>query len=144
MRPKLKHSPARGFTLLEVIVALAVLAIALAAVIKGVAANVDNMSYLRDRTLAHWVGMNKIVESQVRGDWPAPAKTEGKTSMAEREWYWKITMEKTPDPEVRRMAVEVRDRPDDDQALVRLTGFLGKPQQGSADDAGLSPGGEQL
>lgn len=134
----------RGFTLLEVIVALAVLSIALAAVIKGVGSTVGNMSYLRDRTLAHWVGMNKIVESQVRRDWPSPEKTEGKTAMGEREWHWKITMIKTPDPNVRRMEIEVRAGIDDKQALERIVSYLGKPQQGSAEGAGLGNSGDEL
>jgi general secretion pathway protein I len=93
-------------------------------VIKGIGANVSNMSYLRDRTLAHWVGMNIVTESQVRRDWPDPPETDGTTLMGEREWHWKITVEDTPDPDVRLMEVEVRAREDDRQALTHLISYL--------------------
>ncbi|MEO5573337.1 MAG: type II secretion system minor pseudopilin GspI [Gammaproteobacteria bacterium] len=118
----------RGFTLLEVMVALAVLAIAMAAVIKGIGANVSNMAYLRDRTLAHWVGMDIITESQVRRDWPDPPETDGAMLMGEREWHWQITVEETPDPDVRRMVVETRANKDDRQALTHLISYLVNPQ----------------
>ncbi|MEO5702998.1 MAG: type II secretion system minor pseudopilin GspI [Gammaproteobacteria bacterium] len=123
-RPDCPTRSQRGFTLLEVMVALAVLAIAMAAVIKGIGANVSNMSYLRDRTLTHWVAMNKITESQVRRDWPDPPETEGTALMGEREWHWTIEVEETPDPEVRRMDVEVRANEDDPQALTHLVSYL--------------------
>lgn len=130
MKPKPDFQPRnqRGFTLLEVMVALAVLAIAMAAVIKGVGANVSNAGYMRDRTLAHWVAMNKVTESQVRRDWPDPPEEEGTALMGEREWHWTIIVEETPDPEVRRMDVEVRASADDQQALTRLTSYLVNPQ----------------
>ncbi|HLA75555.1 MAG TPA: type II secretion system minor pseudopilin GspI [Gammaproteobacteria bacterium] len=124
MYPLRRHA---GFTLLEVMVALAVLAIALAALVKGVSANVDNSAYLRDRTLAHWVAMNKIAEAQVRHDWPAVGSSEGTALMAVREWHWKIIIAATADPNVRRMDVEVRANARDTQALTKLISYLGKP-----------------
>lgn len=117
----------RGFTLLEVMVALAVLAIALAALIKGVSANVGNQSYLRDRTLANWVAQNKIAEAQARQDYPAAGNSEGDMLLAEREWHWKMIVAATPDPNVRRLDVEVRAAKGDAQPLVTLISYLGKP-----------------
>lgn len=117
----------RGFTLLEVMVALAVLAIALAALIKGVSANVDNQAYLRDRTLAHWVGMNKVAEFHARREWPGAGTRAGTALMAERVWQWKALVATTPDPNVRRLDVEVRASAAAKQPLVTLTGYLGKP-----------------
>lgn len=126
-KPDYRTRTQRGFTLLEVMVALAVLAIALAAVIKGVGANAGNMSYLRDRTLAHWVAMNKIAESQARRDWPDPPESEGAALMGEHEWHWKILMEKTPNPDVRRMSIEVRTNESDRQAMTHLVAYLFNP-----------------
>ena len=66
----------RGFTLLEVLVALAVVAIALGAGIKAAGSNIDNAAYLRDRTLAHWVAMNKLAEMETMKKFPSPGTTE--------------------------------------------------------------------
>ncbi|MEW6353106.1 MAG: type II secretion system minor pseudopilin GspI [Pseudomonadota bacterium] len=121
------HSPQSGFTLLEVMVALAVLAIALAALIKGVSATAGNQSYLRDRTLANWVAQNKIAEAQARRDYPPAGDSEGDMLLAEREWRWKMIVATTPDSNVRRIDVEVRAAKDDAQPLVTLISYLGKP-----------------
>lgn len=119
---------ARGFTLIEIMVALAVLAIALAAVLKGVSAHVNNAVYLRDRTLAHWVALNKLTEMQVKRDWPAAGATQGTSLMAGHEWHWTVTVQDTPDPSVRRVDVAVRADPAARSALTTLVGYLARPQ----------------
>lgn len=119
---------ARGFTLIEIMVALAVLAIALAAVLQGISAHVNNAAYLRDRTLAHWVALNKLTEMQVRRDWPASGATQGTSLMAGHEWRWTATVQDTPDPSVRRVDVAVRADPAARSALTTLVGYLARPE----------------
>ncbi len=118
----------RGFTLLEVLVALAVLAIALAAIIRGVSANAFNSAYLRDRTFAHWVAENRLAELQVDRTWPGAGESKGTAMMAGREWYWKLTRKETPDPDVLQIVVEVRADPDDRDPVSSLDGYLGRPR----------------
>ena len=60
-----------GFTLLEVMVALAVIAFALAAAVSAVSGNTRNAAGLQQRTYAHWVAMNKMAELQISQQWPA-------------------------------------------------------------------------
>lgn len=114
----------RGFTLLEVLVALAVLALALSAGIKGAGSNVENTAYLRDRTLAHWVAMNKMTELDVFQKYPAPDNTERGTSvLAGHEWHWNVrtTLEKIVEPyEFGVATIEVRRAEKDEQALSTL------------------------
>ncbi|MEQ6340861.1 MAG: type II secretion system minor pseudopilin GspI [Gammaproteobacteria bacterium] len=117
----------RGFTLIEVLVALAVLAISLAAVINGISANVSNAAHLRDRTLAHWVAMNKVAEVQTGGIFPDTGVTKGEAMLAERAWYWSMTVAGTADANVRRLDVEVRTRQDGGQSLARLVAYAGRP-----------------
>lgn len=98
----------RGFTLLEVMVALAVLSIALAAMIKGVAANASNAAYLRDRSLAHWVGMNVVAEQRLAQEWNELGVKSGEEEMGQHTWHWSSKLSKTFDEDVRRLDVEVR------------------------------------
>lgn len=117
-----------GFTLIEVLIALAVLAIALSAVIKGVSANANNAAHLRDRMLAHWVTMNKVTELQVDTVFPPPGVTTGVMLMAEQEWAWQVTVSTTPDANIRRLDVEVRSRKEDKQPLDSVIAYAGQPQ----------------
>lgn len=119
---------ARGFTLLEVMVALAVLAIALAAIIKGVGTQVSNQSYLRDRTLAHWVAMNKVAELQIARKWPEAGSETGSAPMGPHEWFWKTTVQNTPDPDVRRMDVAV-SATEGAEPVTTLVSYLLKPNE---------------
>ena len=64
------HPRARGFTLVEVLVALAVLAIALAAVMRAMAQAVDTTVSLREHSVALWVAQNRLMEHEMRQDWP--------------------------------------------------------------------------
>lgn len=113
-----------GFTLLEVIVALAILAITLSAIIKTTAENAENVRYLRDRTLAHWVAMNVLTDIRVRKEWSPLGKREGTAMMANREWFWILHTENTLDEELRRVTIEVRSTPTMQEPLAVLVGFI--------------------
>lgn len=117
----------RGFTLLEVLVALAIVAIALGALLKTGAGNSANAVYLRDKTFAHWVAMNKVAELQLQPGWPAVGTTRGKVEMAGREWQWTATVSETFDANVRRVDVEVHAEEGRNAAVDVVTAFLPKP-----------------
>lgn len=119
----------RGFTLIEVVVALAVIALALAAATTAVSSNIRNAAGLQQRTYAHWVAMNKMAELQLEGQWPSIRTSNGSSLMARQEWFWSMKVSKTPDgfDLIRRVDVMVRLNEDDEQPLVTLTGFVGKP-----------------
>jgi general secretion pathway protein I len=121
------YSKSKGFTLLEVLVALAVLAIALSAAIKVTTQNAENTGYLRDRTLAHWVAMNLLTDIQVREEWPALGKKEGTAMMADRKWFWLIKSSKTADKELRRLDVQIFYERKDDEPIAVLVGFINQP-----------------
>lgn len=114
---------ARGFTLLEVLVALAVLAIALTAAIELGTRNADNAARLEDKTLAHWVAMNRVAELQLSSPAPAPGVQQGVETMLGRDWYWRDRVETTADAAVRRLSVEVRRRPGAVDVLAALTAY---------------------
>lgn len=118
----------RGFTLLEILVAMAVLAIALAAVVGSASSHVNNLNKLYERTLAEWVAMNQVTAWQLRSEWPPAGTREGDIAMAKRDWHWRITVSNTDDASIRRLDVEVVGNNDNDAPpLSHLIAYLGRP-----------------
>lgn len=116
-----------GFTLVEVLVALAVLTIALAAVMRALSQSIDTSASLRDRTVAMWVAQNRLTTHQVQRDFPPLDTTEGEADMAGRPWRWREQVTPAPgEPDMRQIHIEVRAA-SGAQPLARLIGFLSKP-----------------
>ena len=116
-----------GFTLIEVLVALAVLTIALAAVMRALSQSIDTSASLRDRTVAMWVAQNRLVTHQIQRDFPALDTTEGDVEMADRKWLWREEVKAAPgEPAMRQIHIEVRATTSP-QPLARLIGFLAQP-----------------
>jgi general secretion pathway protein I len=113
----------RGFTLLEIMVALAILSTALAALLGSVSASLDNSAYLRDKTLAHWVAMNILTETRLAATKPRVGTREGMTPMGVHEWFWRLQIETTPDPDLQRLHIEVYPHRDAANALHILSAF---------------------
>ena len=120
----------RGFTLLEVLVALAILAIALAAVIKGVSGHSANAAYLRDRMFAHWVALNHMAEIRLGLVSLERAQDTGKEEMGSHVWYWKTVVTKTVDQDLRQVTIEVKAAQEDESALTQLVSFIDRPATG--------------
>ena len=118
-------SKKQGFTLLEVLVALAVIAIGLAAVMKVSIENAENARYLRDKTLAHWVAMNVLTEIQIREE--SPKLDEGTAMMAAREWVWVLKVSETMDKDLRRLDIEVYYNSKEEEPIAILVGFITMP-----------------
>ena len=116
-----------GFTLLEILVALAVIAIALAAIVGETALRLGSAARLTDHTLAHWVAMNRIAEQQLSADWPAAGITTGSEELAGREWYWSVKVSITEDADVRRLDVEVRSRKEEEAPSASAIAYLERP-----------------
>lgn len=122
-----RHSNQCGFTLLEILVALAILAIALGAITKMASDQAINTAHLRDKTLAHWVGMNKIAELHLTAKWLAKGKKQGDEEMGMHEWHWVRTVSNTPDERVRKVEIAVFRDKQDERPITSLTSFLSQP-----------------
>jgi general secretion pathway protein I len=118
----------RGFTLVEILVALAIVAIALAAGMRALAQATESATALKSRTLALWVAQNQLAAAQVANPWPALGAARGEAEQAGARFVWQATVSTTPNPAFRRIDVTVAEPQAPDYALARLTGFLGNPE----------------
>lgn len=116
-----------GFMLVEMLVALAILALPLAAITRSISQAIDTTAALRDRSIALWVAQDQIALHRMRRDWPDVKATSGTRELAGRNWRWQEQVLTTPVAQLRRIEVEVRDT-DHAQALVRLVAFLRDPK----------------
>ncbi len=116
-----------GFTLVEVVVALAIVAIGMLAVFKTIGDTVNNVAYLRDRTFAAWIADNRITEIRLSGEMPSVDETAGELEYAGRRWHWITKISQTQVAGLRRIDVSVRrDGDAEASALVNLAGFVGE------------------
>lgn len=118
----MKASP--GFTLLEVLVALAVVAIGLIAALRANGMSVGASDDYRSHLLALWVAQNVAAERSARGDWPDPGETSGTMEMAGRQFTVKQSTKATPNPQFRRLEIEVYSAEQPTRLVQRLTAFL--------------------
>ena len=130
---------AAGFTLLEVLVALTVLALSLGAVIKASGDFTKNQAYLRDRSFAEWVARNRLAEAQLAGDWPNTGQSKGEAEFPAagadqpaRNWRWVMQVTQTPEEDLRRLDINVypanQDIDEETVPTASLSGFIGRQQ----------------
>lgn len=115
-----------GFTLIEVLAALVIVSLGMLGVIQAVGQTASNTSYLRDKTLAHWVAMNRLTEARLQPAPPKIDKSSDEIEMGGRRWRWTMNVTQTPVESIRRIDISVRAADaDKDSALASITGFYG-------------------
>ncbi len=123
---------ARGFTLLEVLVALAIVAIALAAVVRIGGTAALNAARLEDKTFADWVALNRLEELRLATTWPSTGSLSGSEEMGGRVWRWTQQVQNTDDESVRKVEIQVASDDARDAPIDSLVGFVGRPPPASA------------
>jgi general secretion pathway protein I len=114
----------RGFTLIELVVALAVLAIGMTAVLNAASQAAHAGTFLKQRTIAHWVASNRAAELSINSEWPDPGVTSGTEVMAEQTWQWETEVQTTEVPELQLVTIRVML---DGEEKASLITFVGRP-----------------
>jgi len=117
----------RGMTLIEVLVALVIIAVALSAVIRSTNAGVANTGYLKQRSIAHWVAMNESVELELTGDLVEGESTQDR-SMAGYDWQVQTRIRATSDRDVLRGEISVAAEDEPENILSTVEIYVGRPQ----------------
>jgi general secretion pathway protein I len=115
-----------GFTLLEVLAALVIISLGMLGVIEAIGQTASNATRMRDRTLAHWVGMNRLAAVRLEPRAPKIDKTSDEVEMAGRRWRWTMEVTETPVQSLRRIDIRVAEADaNEDASLASVTGFYG-------------------
>jgi len=113
-----------GFTLIEVLVALAIVAIALMSALRAAGQGTNNLSELRSRLLAGWVAENLLAEHRARRDWLPLGIQRGAGREGGLDFAWREEVIATPNPSFRRVEIRVFAAAEESHSLAQLTGFV--------------------
>lgn len=109
-RLHLRRSMARGFTLIEVMVALAIVALTLAAGLRAAGALTDNAQRLADVMAAQWCAENQLTELRLQGALPGSGETDFSCTQLGRAYRGKLIVQPMPNsPDMRQMRAAMFD-----------------------------------
>ncbi|MFC4698616.1 type II secretion system minor pseudopilin GspI [Glaciecola siphonariae] len=117
-----------GFTLLEVLIAVAIFALAGAAVVKGAAEHLNSVGMLKNLTFATYVANNQLTEASMRAKvtWPPKNNLKGESEMAQRTWYWEQQVLKTADEDLLQVSITVYENEDFTGSITSVSTFMAK------------------
>lgn len=122
------HRCQSGFTLVEILVSLAILSTILGALVQSAGVAASNAGKLRDRAVAEWVASNRMAELQLSPSFPETGSKSGDEEMFGHKWFWKTIVQKVEDDDLRRVDVQVRRSEDAKNPLVTIAGFVNHPR----------------
>jgi general secretion pathway protein I len=122
----------RGFTLVEVLVALAIVALGAGAMFSVLTSSASATSYLREKSFAEWIGFDQISTTRLALNAITTGSTEGDVTFANQQWHWSQQIDAMEIPTMYRITVQVR-RTDDPSVpkgqdapwLATVIGFKG-------------------
>lgn len=117
-----------GFTLIEVMLAMAIFSIAGIALLSASDNNIRNLSHLENQILANWLASNQLVEVTLDTKWPPKNNIKGTVEMAGQEWFWLQKVIKTENKDMRSVVIEIRNDEDEKLPITSMVTFVSKSQ----------------
>ncbi len=102
----------RGFTLVEVLVALVIVALGMGAALKALSSAADSTARLREKTFAEWVGFNQLSTERLKVALPVAGTKQGDLDFASQRWHWEQTVADMDVPGLKRITILVRHADD--------------------------------
>jgi general secretion pathway protein I len=118
----------KGFPLIEVLVAMTIIAVGVSALVGSAASSAWRADYLREREFGRWVASNVLAELQIVPAWPSIGSKNTEVEMGTLTWYVKTRTQAVADADLRRVDVEVRRDNDADSYIYAVAGFVGNPE----------------
>jgi general secretion pathway protein I len=91
-----RKARAAGFTLLEVLIALAIVAMSVGALLGTVSSSASNVIYLKEKTLSEWVALNRLTEVRIATTMPGTGRRMGNAVMGGMRWEWEEEVTELP------------------------------------------------
>jgi len=117
-----------GLTLIEVLVALAIIALGMTAAIKAVSTDIRGVQHLQDKTMALWVGEQILNEARLGIlKLSAGSSLRQETRLLGRNWYWVLSQHTTPNPRINSIKVGVyvdEKAVEEEVPLLELTSYI--------------------
>lgn len=113
-----------AFTLLEVLIALAMLAIVLSAAFRGINLVAGQTAELGERHAAQWVAQNRLAELRMMGRFPDAGSTSGTVEQGGFQFRWQEDVRTTDNPLFRRVDIKILSR--DGAQVAKLIGFASR------------------
>ena len=119
---------ARGFTLLETLVALAIIGIAMAAAMRSTHFSIEIVSELKKRTAASWVAQNQLNQLRASGLFPEPGASSGEATQGDQTFAWRQEVSVTPNYSFRRVEIKVFPQDDAEHFIAQQVGYVARNQ----------------
>ena len=117
-----------GFTLLEVMVAMFIFAVAGAAIIKTTTEHINSVGKLEEMTFATWVANNQLTRATLQSEntWPPNNTERGRVDKLDRTWYWKQEVQATTDENLKAIIISVGNDPEYKGTILSVTTYVAK------------------
>lgn len=119
----------RGFTLLEILAALAIVAVGIAAVAKATGNHINTSQLTEDRLLGSWVAANRMAELRISPAWPTVSERQGQATLGGRQWHYIERIVTTKDPDILRVDIDVYTDAEFEDKSALVFGYLARRAQ---------------
>jgi len=115
-----------GFTLIEVMLALAIFSIAGLALVSTANSNIRNTSHLEEKIQAGWIASNQMTQVLLERKWPLKNNAKGEVELASQIWYWRQRVIATTDNNMKAVVIEVRKEEGSDKPISSVMTYVAK------------------